>query len=213
MTSFVLQGGRCSEVVLQTRAKPGYSILDTLYRAHQRPLRFPDVQQPPRRALPSSPRWLNRRLHRQVLPAPHPLRRTLRTPANRDLHRRPRPLKTDVELDAPKTLKEAATLARAYIRRSTMALAPPAPPSHRSSGRAIVAPTATPPLSQRPAALATIGGASQGMPSSGPRHDQTFSRVDGAAPRRRPMLQVPIKVVTGSPEDLSHEGHLPPRRW
>jgi hypothetical protein len=43
-------------------------------------------------------------------------------------------LKTDVELDAPKTLEDVAALAHAYIQHSTVVIVPPAPSSHRSSG-------------------------------------------------------------------------------
>jgi hypothetical protein len=133
--------------------------------------------------------------------------------ANRDLHYRPQPLKTNIELGAPKTLEEVVALSRAYIRRSTVALAPPAPSSQPVLRTHYSGPSSHASAVPAPSRTQHHKGASQGTPSSGLGHDQTFSRGDGATPQRRPMLQVPLKVVTGSPEDLSHAEHLPPRRW
>jgi hypothetical protein len=75
------------------------------------------------------------------------------------------PLTTDVELDAPKTLQDAAALARAYIRRNTVAIAPS---SHRSSGRSAVTPAVTPPPPQRQAPPAILGAPIQTRPKAAP---------------------------------------------
>jgi hypothetical protein len=58
------------------------------------------------------------------------------------------PLKTDVELDAPKTLEDATALVRFYIWCSTVAIMPATLLSHRSFGSSAVAPVATPPPPQ-----------------------------------------------------------------
>jgi hypothetical protein len=54
------------------------------------------------------------------------------------------PLKTDIELNAPSMLEDAAALARTYIWHNTVGIALPTPSSHYSSECSAVAHAATP---------------------------------------------------------------------
>jgi hypothetical protein len=92
------------------------------------------------------------------------------------------PLKTDVELNAPITLEDAAALAHAYIQRRTVAIALPAPSSHHSSECYVVAPAATPSPPQHQASPATPGAPVKSPPFGSPRHDKALSRRDGSTP-------------------------------
>jgi hypothetical protein len=111
-------------------------------------------------------------------------------------------LKTDIELDAPKTLEDVAALAQAYVRHDTVAIVLPAPPSH-GSGHASTATT--------PGRTHFPKGACQGSPTGGDMHDLAYSGGDGVTPGRKPLLQLPRDIITSSPRDLPHEGYLPSR--
>jgi hypothetical protein len=78
------------------------------------------------------------------------------------------PLKTNIKLHAPKTLEDVAALACAYIRRSTVAIAPPATLSHRFSGRSTVTTAVTPQPPQLQVPLAIPGAPAQTRPKAAP---------------------------------------------
>jgi hypothetical protein len=145
MAGFVLHAGRRPTMVLPPGAEPGHPNVDTFYGAHQHLIRTPDVQQPPGELC-------------------HLLDSSLNDYINKFYQRRTRcdelsepqqiaifsaglsePLKTDVELDAPATLEDVASHARAYIRRSTVAVMPTGPSSHRSSARSVATTAVTSP--------------------------------------------------------------------